>query len=348
MSERKKSERSRSRSRSRSESRGATKDEKERPSRTLFAHNISYNVPETEIKELFSKYGELKKVFSKIDDRGIAFITYYDIRAAEKAHNDLDNLKLNGRTIKVHYSLPKGNEINQPEVIENHANLYVMFKSCTVRPSRGEAFEFFSQFGEVTEVRDSSDPTVKFVEYYDSRHSARALKESKGMSFKGGVIEIRYASFSKKDVERIEQSRERIKGLRDDGKDRSKTDRETSSRERDSVRERESNEPKRLIIPPHLLQGPVLYQGYSYYTQQQYEYNPSQIPQQPQQYPPYRDDTNKNSFGYPQISQQPNSSTQSYNSPYGANSYQYYQPVQQFPGPQAQTMPPTQKDKSPY
>jgi RNA recognition motif-containing protein len=49
---------------------------KERPTRTLFVRNISYNVSENEVYEIFAKFGELKRFFNLIEKRGMAFVTY--------------------------------------------------------------------------------------------------------------------------------------------------------------------------------------------------------------------------------------------------------------------------------
>lgn len=48
----------------------------ERKSRVLFVRNVGFNTPEEKLRELFDRYGEIKKVFSQIPQRGIAFITY--------------------------------------------------------------------------------------------------------------------------------------------------------------------------------------------------------------------------------------------------------------------------------
>jgi RNA recognition motif-containing protein len=51
-------------------------DSKERQTRTLFVRNVSYSIQEKQMKELFAKYGELKRFFNLIEKRGMAFVTY--------------------------------------------------------------------------------------------------------------------------------------------------------------------------------------------------------------------------------------------------------------------------------
>ena len=48
----------------------------ERPSRTLFIRNITYNTTESYLQELFGRFGDVKKIFSLVETRGMAFITY--------------------------------------------------------------------------------------------------------------------------------------------------------------------------------------------------------------------------------------------------------------------------------
>lgn len=48
----------------------------------------------------------------------------YDIRDAEKAHDELNETELEGRQIRIHYSLPKDNELSQKESLENHVRSF--------------------------------------------------------------------------------------------------------------------------------------------------------------------------------------------------------------------------------
>ncbi|KAL7719124.1 Polyadenylate-binding protein [Entamoeba marina] len=204
-----------SRQRSRSRGRGRENDlPMERKSRVLFVRNISFQMAEDDLRSLFEKYGEIKKLFNQVAQRGIAFVTYYDIRCAEKAHNELNLYEIEGRPIKIHYSLPKDNEINQKESLENHANLYVVFKDIKEAISKEETKEMFKEFGDVSEVRESGDKRfVKFVEYFDSRDAIKAIEKTNNMKYKEGYLEVKHASFSKRDVERIEQTRLQLKRL---------------------------------------------------------------------------------------------------------------------------------------
>lgn len=49
------------------------------PSRTLFVRNIAFSVTEEEVKSLFSRYGEVRRIFNLIQKRGMAFVTFVSI-----------------------------------------------------------------------------------------------------------------------------------------------------------------------------------------------------------------------------------------------------------------------------
>jgi hypothetical protein len=88
---------------------------KEYPCRTLFIRNINYETPEPYLRELFEKYGEIKRFFSLLEKRGMLFVTYYDLRDSERAKKDLQNADVYGRQIDVHFSFPKDEELQTKE-----------------------------------------------------------------------------------------------------------------------------------------------------------------------------------------------------------------------------------------
>jgi RNA recognition motif-containing protein len=48
----------------------------EKPNRTLFVRNISYGTTEDSVRRVFEQYGTLSSVFSRIDQRGMIFLTF--------------------------------------------------------------------------------------------------------------------------------------------------------------------------------------------------------------------------------------------------------------------------------
>ncbi|KAF9094826.1 hypothetical protein BGX29_009344 [Mortierella sp. GBA35] len=168
----------------------------ERPNRSLFVRNIDYNTSPDDVREMFQPYGDIQNVFSLIDGRGMMFITYYDIRAAEYAKKEAHLKLLHDRALDVHFSLPK--EIkHKAECHESDHNgtLFVYIRGLTNEHIPDEELEnFFSRYGDVKSVfpRPNAEHQ-KFIEFFDSRACARAFHEAQDAPFRHGTIDCKFA-----------------------------------------------------------------------------------------------------------------------------------------------------------
>jgi RNA recognition motif-containing protein len=66
----------------------------------LYVGNVSYSTTSDELKELFSKYGEVKSV-NLMEGRGYGFIEMSSTEEAAKAKEGLNGTDFKGRTLKV-------------------------------------------------------------------------------------------------------------------------------------------------------------------------------------------------------------------------------------------------------
>ncbi|KAF9927252.1 hypothetical protein FBU30_003363 [Linnemannia zychae] len=168
----------------------------ERPNRSLFVRNIDYNTSVEDVRAMFEPYGDIQSLFSLIDSRGMIFITYYDIRAAEYAKKEANEKLLNDRPLDVHFSLPKENK-HRPECQESDHNgtLFVYIRGMTNEHIPNEELEnFFSRYGDVKNVFSRKDAEhQKFVEFFDSRACARAFHGAQGTSFRHGIVDCKFA-----------------------------------------------------------------------------------------------------------------------------------------------------------
>ncbi|KAJ3049214.1 hypothetical protein HK097_009762 [Rhizophlyctis rosea] len=166
-------------------------DAKERPCRTLFIRNIDYNATESEVRMVFGRYGAIKSIFDLINRRGMVFLTYWDLRSAERALTDLKHFDFRGRMIDIHYSLPK-DDIAQREKCDrdqNQGTLLVSHSSQTLDNDHLKVF--MSKFGDVKEVRDFKDAKRKFVEFFDSRDCVKAFDMlQQNNRYQGGTLEV--------------------------------------------------------------------------------------------------------------------------------------------------------------
>ena len=71
----------------------------------LYVGNLSYSVTDEEIKELFSKHGEVKEV-NIIEGKGFGFVEMSKQKEAEKAKEELNGTEFKGRTLRVDEARP--------------------------------------------------------------------------------------------------------------------------------------------------------------------------------------------------------------------------------------------------
>ena len=315
----------------------------ERKSRVLFIRNIPFATKEEVVKELFSKLGEIKKFFAKIEDRGIAFVTYYDIRDAEKAHTEMNHHVIDSREIQVHYSLPKESELNLHETLENHANLYVLMKNCETFPTKEQFKEHFEKCGEVAEVREmESKPNVKFVEFYDSRHAKKAIETCHNEEWEGGLLEVKYASFSKNDIDRIEKTQQQLDDMRrNQGKERmreynNRRNNTNDERKRDYHDDRRDRDRRYPSYPPSF--PPQYMNGYPPYPPQYHQgYMNNYPPQYFMPYPPMQQNNPPQNNQNGQNQQRKDAIPQQYPPQFRPNQY--------YPPPYAQNQPSQQNNQ---
>ena len=77
----------------------------------LYVGNLSWEVKDDDLRELFAKFGELVEVKVMIDNysgrsKGFAFVTFVDEESAKKAIAELDGKDFKGRVIKVNEAKP--------------------------------------------------------------------------------------------------------------------------------------------------------------------------------------------------------------------------------------------------
>jgi RNA recognition motif-containing protein len=79
----------------------------------LYVGNLSYNVTEEELRELFSEYGKVSSVSLIMDkfsgkSKGFGFVEMLDNSEADKAIKALNESAFKGRNIKVNQAKPRG------------------------------------------------------------------------------------------------------------------------------------------------------------------------------------------------------------------------------------------------
>ena len=72
----------------------------------LYVGNLDYTVAYEQLKELFTKYGEVRYV-KLFEDRGFGFIEMAKQAEAEKAKEELNGAEFQGRRLKVNEARPQ-------------------------------------------------------------------------------------------------------------------------------------------------------------------------------------------------------------------------------------------------
>ncbi|EDR26847.1 hypothetical protein EDI_341780 [Entamoeba dispar SAW760] len=75
---------------------------------TIVVFNIEYSITNTQLKDVFGRYGDIKEIRETPNKKHHKFIEYYDLRNAQKAIEKLNHFEMKGRKIKIEPSRPGG------------------------------------------------------------------------------------------------------------------------------------------------------------------------------------------------------------------------------------------------
>ncbi|WIA33756.1 hypothetical protein OEZ86_006871 [Tetradesmus obliquus] len=141
------------------------------PSRTLFVQNVAVDVPDDELRRLFSSHGDLRTLYTACKARGLVIVGYFDLRSAIAAATQLSGYPLAGRQLEVAFSAPKKGETNQ--VNQGVVVVYNLDPDTTEE----QLVWIFSRFGDVKDIQQAPiRSNQKFIEFWDVRHAAAALR----------------------------------------------------------------------------------------------------------------------------------------------------------------------------
>lgn len=171
--------------------------QRERPCRTLFIRNIKYETNSEDVRRSFEEHGDIKTFFDLIATRGMVFVTFFDIRAAERARDRLQGSEISGRPIDVHYSLPRDDQKQGGDRDKNQqfqGNLIVTLKDSVQTIDDNEVRRKFQQFGDVKSVMPVGDRAdQRYVEFYDIRACDEAFDRLRHQGLQDGTMDVTYA-----------------------------------------------------------------------------------------------------------------------------------------------------------
>eukprot|EP00549_Striatella_unipunctata_P009712 CAMPEP_0118711322 /NCGR_PEP_ID=MMETSP0800-20121206/24006_1 /TAXON_ID=210618 ORGANISM="Striatella unipunctata, Strain CCMP2910" /NCGR_SAMPLE_ID=MMETSP0800 /ASSEMBLY_ACC=CAM_ASM_000638 /LENGTH=250 /DNA_ID=CAMNT_0006615869 /DNA_START=16 /DNA_END=764 /DNA_ORIENTATION=+ len=175
----------------------------------LYIGNLDYATDEKRLREEFGAFGVVKEVFLPSDrntgrPRGFGFVTLSTQEAAEKAIAKMDQAQLDGRTIRVNESKPRGPATGRgPGGIGNfnstgasEVKLYV--GNLAFETTEEAVRRLFEQHGSVTDCFMPTDRETGKVRGFafvtmPSEDAERACIELNGQELEGRTIRVNEA-----------------------------------------------------------------------------------------------------------------------------------------------------------
>lgn len=152
-------------------------DVTEMPSNSLWVGNLSTDVTDADLMNLFAQFGALDSVTS-YSSRSYAFIFFKHMEDAQAAKEALQGFFLRGNSIKIEFARPA----------KPCRNLWVGGISPAV--SREQLEEEFSKFGKIDDFKFLRDRNTAFVEYVRLEDASQALRMMNGKRIGGDQIRV--------------------------------------------------------------------------------------------------------------------------------------------------------------
>lgn len=168
----------------------------------LYVGNISYDTTREDLMEFFSEYGSVLDVYVPVDresglPRGFAFVTMANDNA-DKAIENASGTSLQGRTIEVKESLPKGTKAPAREKREPTDNIKIYIGNMSFDTEEDTLRSLFEEFGELVDLyiptdRYSGRPRgFAFVTMHKD-NVASAIEGCDGLEVDGRILRVNEA-----------------------------------------------------------------------------------------------------------------------------------------------------------
>ncbi|GMJ08471.1 hypothetical protein like AT2G43410 [Hibiscus trionum] len=152
-------------------------DESVPPSNHLWVGNLPGETVDSDLMELFNKFGALDSV-TTYSSRSYAFVYFKRVEDAKAARDALQGATLHGSQIKIEFARPA----------KPCKNLWVGGISQTV--SKEELEEEFRKFGKIEDFKFLRDRNTAFVEYSRMEDASEAMRNMSGKRIGGDQIRV--------------------------------------------------------------------------------------------------------------------------------------------------------------
>lgn len=148
-----------------------------KPIHTAFFSNVPFDYPYEKFKEFVESFGEISYMYSLIKDKGFAFVTYSDIRNAQKAVEKGCETFLNGRPVRTNYA----NKSHFSHLDPTDTCATILVKSLK-NPSKMTIHEVISKMKDFGEIMSGSpvegQPGVFVIKYYNIKDAHKAMENN--------------------------------------------------------------------------------------------------------------------------------------------------------------------------
>ena len=155
------------------------------PRHTIFIFNIHFTTTSDEMRAFALQYGEIMSLNCDIDRKGHSYVTYFDLRSAEKAIESANGIEMRGRIIGATYMIYPQNRRN---------NLNIPVSSCiqaratnlSTYLTETEVVDTLKQFGDIRSIKSTN--VGKFIVKFEDIRSARsAAAQSRNATTRNGT-----------------------------------------------------------------------------------------------------------------------------------------------------------------
>lgn len=181
--------RDRKRGRDRDRDRSNEKNQNKRPIHTVFYFNIPYDVTNDEFREFASKFGEITNVYP-IFDKGIAFVTYNDLRDAQRAVLSSD-VYLHNRKVKRDFaSKPPDHARKNP--CDTCSTVLVTSLEDVSKIKADDVIGKMREFGEIRNSSQDRPRSGEFVIRFFKLRDAKNCVDHNGLDLRHETLKIEY------------------------------------------------------------------------------------------------------------------------------------------------------------
>uniref|UniRef100_A0A2P2M7B4 RRM domain-containing protein n=1 Tax=Rhizophora mucronata TaxID=61149 RepID=A0A2P2M7B4_RHIMU len=152
-------------------------EEAEAPSNNLWVGNLSADVTDRDLMDLFAKYGALDSV-TTYSSRSYAFVFFKRVEDATAAKEALQGMELRGNALRIEFARPA----------RPCKHLWVGGISTAVTKEQLE--EEFLKFGKIEDFKFVRDRNTALIEYFKLEDASQAMKNMNGKRIGGEQIRV--------------------------------------------------------------------------------------------------------------------------------------------------------------